>query len=134
MRKRERELAGLRRESARFREARRRVQEGEDIEDREGEIEDERNRRKFIGVLKGKKMGAYEGDPRWDDVVPIPQDDGEGALAAIAYTDEYAEGIHSDFLYVSWMLSNAVLQLWATSERSWLRKSTLPGCWTSPSI
>jgi protein farnesyltransferase/geranylgeranyltransferase type-1 subunit alpha len=37
-------------------------------------------------------MGKYEGDPAWDDVVPIPQDDGEGALAQIAYTDEYAEG------------------------------------------
>jgi protein farnesyltransferase/geranylgeranyltransferase type-1 subunit alpha len=24
--------------------------------------------------------------------MPIPQDDGEGALAQIAYTDEYAEG------------------------------------------
>lgn len=37
-------------------------------------------------------MGRYESDPVWDDVVPIPQDDGEGALAQIAYTDEYAEG------------------------------------------
>jgi protein farnesyltransferase/geranylgeranyltransferase type-1 subunit alpha len=38
-------------------------------------------------------MGKYEGNPVWDDVVPIPQDDGEGALAQIAYTDEYAEGM-----------------------------------------
>lgn len=38
-------------------------------------------------------MGKYEGDPVWDDVIPIAQDEGEGALAAIAYTDEYAEGI-----------------------------------------
>jgi protein farnesyltransferase/geranylgeranyltransferase type-1 subunit alpha len=37
-------------------------------------------------------MGKYESEPEWDDVVPIPQDDGEGALAQIAYTDEYAEG------------------------------------------
>lgn len=37
-------------------------------------------------------MTDYEGNPIWDDVVPIPQDDGENALAAIAYTDEYAEG------------------------------------------
>ncbi|CAL3963184.1 unnamed protein product, partial [Diplocarpon coronariae] len=36
-------------------------------------------------------MGLYEGDPDWDDVVPLAQDDGAGALAAIAYTDEYAE-------------------------------------------
>ncbi|RDL41328.1 uncharacterized protein BP5553_01307 [Venustampulla echinocandica] len=95
-RKKERQLSGLRRESARFRERRekaRRKQKGRGIEDSEGEIEDERNRRKFIGVLQGKKMGIYEGDPRWDDVVPIPQDDGEGALAAIAYSDEYAEAM-----------------------------------------
>lgn len=38
------------------------------------------------------RMGIYEKDPIWDDVVPIAQDDGEGALAQIAYTDEYAEG------------------------------------------
>lgn len=37
-------------------------------------------------------MGIYDKDPIWDDVVPIAQDDGEGALAQIAYTDEYAEG------------------------------------------
>lgn len=37
-------------------------------------------------------MGIYEKNPIWDDVVPIAQDDGEGALAQIAYTDEYAEG------------------------------------------
>ncbi|KAF5871660.1 putative protein farnesyltransferase geranylgeranyltransferase type i alpha subunit protein [Botrytis fragariae] len=38
-------------------------------------------------------MGIYERDPIWDDVVPIAQDDGEGALAQIAYTDEYAEAM-----------------------------------------
>ncbi|KAH6672937.1 farnesyltransferas-like protein [Halenospora varia] len=38
-------------------------------------------------------MGIYEGDPDWDDVVPIPQDDGEGALAQIAYSDEYSEAM-----------------------------------------
>ena len=49
-------------------------------------------------------MGRYELDPAWDDVVPIPQEDGEGALAQIAYPDEYAEGQlwsspnHSDML------------------------------------
>jgi protein farnesyltransferase/geranylgeranyltransferase type-1 subunit alpha len=62
------------------------------VEEDTGAIEDERSLRKLIGVLQGKKMGRYEGDPEWDDVVPIPQDDGEGALAQIAYTDEYAEG------------------------------------------
>ncbi|KAK6612347.1 prenyltransferase alpha subunit [Botrytis cinerea] len=38
-------------------------------------------------------MGIYEKNPIWDDVVPIAQDDGEGALAQIAYTDEYAEAM-----------------------------------------
>ncbi|APA09726.1 protein farnesyltransferase/geranylgeranyltransferase type I alpha subunit [Sclerotinia sclerotiorum 1980 UF-70] len=38
-------------------------------------------------------MGIYEKNPIWDDVIPIAQDDGEGALAQIAYTDEYAEAM-----------------------------------------
>ena len=37
-------------------------------------------------------MGRYGNDPTWDDVWPIPQDNGEKPLAAIAYSDEYAEG------------------------------------------
>lgn len=81
------DVQGLRRKSEGFKQRR---EEGRDIE---GEVEDERSRRKLIGGLSGKKMGIYEGDPEWDDVVPIPQDDGENALAAIAYTDEYAEGM-----------------------------------------
>lgn len=59
----------------------------------EEDIQEERTRRIRIAELEGKKMpGIYDGDPLWDDVVPIPQDDGEKPLAAIAYTDEYAEG------------------------------------------
>jgi hypothetical protein len=59
----------------------------------EEDIQEERTRRIRIAELEGKKMpGRYEGDPIWDDVVPIPQDDGEKPLAAIAYSDEYAEG------------------------------------------
>ncbi|KAG9234166.1 farnesyltransferas-like protein [Amylocarpus encephaloides] len=38
-------------------------------------------------------MCYYEGSPEWDDVVPIEQDDGEGALAQIAYSEEYAEAM-----------------------------------------
>jgi len=85
--KKEGDLQALRGKSARYKE---RGSSGRETE--VGDIEDERNLRKLIGVLQGKKMGRYEGDPEWDDVVPIPQDDGEGALAQIAYTDEYAEG------------------------------------------
>lgn len=81
----------LRRESAWFRERWSSLSNTEREED-SAELENERNRRKFLGQLRRKKMGKYEGDPVWDDVVPIPQDDGEGALAQIAYTEEYAEG------------------------------------------
>jgi hypothetical protein len=57
------------------------------------EIREERSRRARIAEMEGsKKPGRYSGDPAWDDVVPIPQDDGERPLAAIAYTDEYSEG------------------------------------------
>lgn len=86
--KKEGDLQALREKSARFKERGSELGKERDI----GDIEDERNLRKLIGVLEGKKMGKYEGNPEWDDVVPIPQDDGEGALAQIAYADEYAEG------------------------------------------
>ena len=34
----------------------------------------------------------YESSEKWDDVVPIPQNEGgPNPLAAIAYTDEYAQ-------------------------------------------
>ncbi|KAF8862824.1 farnesyltransferas-like protein [Acephala macrosclerotiorum] len=38
-------------------------------------------------------MGRYEGNPGWDDMVPLEQDDGEGALAQISYSEEYAEAM-----------------------------------------
>ncbi|KAI1005092.1 hypothetical protein K3495_g3125 [Podosphaera aphanis] len=80
--RREWEMGVLREKSRRFKELA--------VRD-ESEIIAEVNRRKLLGAFDGKKMGRYEGDPAWDDVVPIPQEDGEGALAAIAYTDEYVE-------------------------------------------
>lgn len=61
------------------------------------EIEEETLRRKDIAALRmdlyGERTGAYGTDPVWDDVIPMPVEDGEGQLAAIAYPDEYAEGI-----------------------------------------
>jgi protein farnesyltransferase/geranylgeranyltransferase type-1 subunit alpha len=86
--KKEGDLQTLREKSTQFKQKGRKLGKQRDI----GDIEDERNLRKLVGVLQRKKMGKYEGDPEWDDVVPIPQDDGERALAQIAYTDEYAEG------------------------------------------
>jgi hypothetical protein len=39
-------------------------------------------------------MGKYSDDTNWDDIVPLPQDDGgPNPLAAIAYTDEYSEAM-----------------------------------------
>ena len=40
------------------------------------------------------KMSNYEDSEEWQDVVPIPQDEGgPNPLAAIAYTDEYSEAM-----------------------------------------
>lgn len=101
-REREDRLSWLRIESGRFRATRERerdsdLEKGGSVEKKservqEAETEEERTRRREIAQLRGKAMGRYESDPEWDDVVPIPQDDGEGALAQIAYTDEYSEG------------------------------------------
>jgi protein farnesyltransferase/geranylgeranyltransferase type-1 subunit alpha len=59
------------------------------------DIEAEKTRRVEMAALKdelyGEKMGSYATDPAWDDVVPIPQTEPEGALASIAYPDDYAE-------------------------------------------
>lgn len=39
-------------------------------------------------------MESYSTDPAWEDVVPMPQDEGgPNPLAAIAYTEEYSEAM-----------------------------------------
>lgn len=39
-------------------------------------------------------MGIYADSDGWEDIVPIPQDDGgPNPLAAIAYTEEYSEAM-----------------------------------------
>ena len=39
-------------------------------------------------------MGKYSDSDEWEDIVPIPQDDGGlNPLAAIAYTEEYSEAM-----------------------------------------
>lgn len=41
-----------------------------------------------------REMGKYSNSNDWEDVVPIPQDDGgPNPLAAIAYTEEYSEAM-----------------------------------------
>ncbi|KAK8030527.1 prenyltransferase alpha subunit [Apiospora arundinis] len=63
----------------------------------EEDIKTEKLRRKEMAALTrelyGTKMGPYSTDPEWDDVVPIPQMEPEGALAAIAYPEDYAESM-----------------------------------------
>lgn len=60
------------------------------------EINAEKTRRKAMAALKrdlyGEITGSLAQDPEWDDVIPIPQNEPEGALAQIAYPDDYAEG------------------------------------------
>ncbi|KAI1391480.1 protein prenylyltransferase [Hypoxylon trugodes] len=93
--------------SYRFRDIRAKVERGDAVLDGETvknvfactdeDVEAERERRKEMAVLNqdlyGVKTDPYALDPDWDDVVPIPQTDPEGALAAIAYPDEYAEAM-----------------------------------------
>ncbi|KAK4449196.1 hypothetical protein QBC34DRAFT_449125 [Podospora aff. communis PSN243] len=91
-------------QSREFRERRAREREG--VRDRdtgetvvvtEGEIDEERRRRGEMAGLKrelyGVVSGPLEGNPEWDDVVPVAQEEPEGALATIAYPGEYAEAI-----------------------------------------
>ncbi|OAF60058.1 CAAX geranylgeranyltransferase alpha subunit [Pseudogymnoascus destructans] len=59
----------------------------------EDRLHEQKRRAEIVKMESGKQVGRYEGDPTWDDVTPIPQDDGKNPLAAIAYTDEYAEAI-----------------------------------------
>ncbi|KAH6955552.1 hypothetical protein DER45DRAFT_573469 [Fusarium avenaceum] len=61
------------------------------------EINAEKTRRKAMAALKrdlyGEITGSLAQDPEWDDVIPIPQNEPEGALAQIAYPDDYAEAV-----------------------------------------
>ncbi|EJT76328.1 hypothetical protein GGTG_06248 [Gaeumannomyces tritici R3-111a-1] len=63
----------------------------------EAEIDEEKRRRKEMARLRqelyGEMTGSLASDPAWDDVVPIPLVEPEGALASINYSDDYAEAI-----------------------------------------
>lgn len=60
------------------------------------DIDQEKQRRQEMAVLKRELYGEIPGplanDPEWDDVIPIPQEESQDALARIAYPDDYAEG------------------------------------------
>ncbi|KAI1084109.1 protein prenylyltransferase [Whalleya microplaca] len=63
----------------------------------EEDVEAERARRIEMAELRrelyGHKTDSFALDPDWDDVTPIPQVEPEGALASIAYPDDYAESM-----------------------------------------
>lgn len=60
------------------------------------DIDTEKKRREDMAALNKDLYGEFTGflakDPLWDDVIPIPQHETEGALAQIAYPEDYAEG------------------------------------------
>jgi protein farnesyltransferase/geranylgeranyltransferase type-1 subunit alpha len=61
------------------------------------DIEEEKKRRKEMAVLNkelyGETTGSLAQNPEWDDVIPIPQNEAEDALAKIAYAEDYAEAV-----------------------------------------
>jgi protein farnesyltransferase/geranylgeranyltransferase type-1 subunit alpha len=67
----------------------------------DADVEAEHCRRKEMAALRSElygeraspPAGTYASDPEWDDVTPIALEEPEGALAAIAYPDDYAEAI-----------------------------------------
>lgn len=71
------------------------AKEGTAVSDED--IAKERARRREMAALSTELYGAQTGslaqDPAWDDVIPIPLNEPEGALAQIAYPDKYAEGM-----------------------------------------
>jgi protein farnesyltransferase/geranylgeranyltransferase type-1 subunit alpha len=84
--------------------------EGKTFEITEEKIVEEQARRKEMAGLRsdlyGERTGSYAQDPEWDDVEPIQQIEPEGALAAIAYSDEYVEGITLSLLHlITWTCS-----------------------------
>lgn len=66
----------------------------------DADVEAERSRRKEMAALRSELYGerspgknSYAADPEWDDVTPVALEEPEGALAAIAYPDDYAEAV-----------------------------------------
>ncbi|RWA03353.1 hypothetical protein EKO27_g11751 [Xylaria grammica] len=63
----------------------------------EDDVRAERGRRQEMAALRSELYGVtsnpYVNDPEWDDVVPIPQEEPEGAIAAISYAEDYAEAM-----------------------------------------
>ncbi|KAK3956519.1 hypothetical protein QBC32DRAFT_330856 [Pseudoneurospora amorphoporcata] len=70
---------------------------GQEVIVTEREIDEEKVRRSKMAALKkelyGEITGKLASSVEWEDVVPIPHEEPEGALAAIAYPAEYAEAM-----------------------------------------
>jgi len=70
------------------------------------DVEAEKHRRQEMAFLNeelyGTRTETVAQDPDWDDVVPIPQAEPEGALASIAYPEDYAEGTGWSSILLSW--------------------------------
>lgn len=49
-------------------------------------------KKELYGGFVGSEDGKLSTDPEWADVEPVVLQEPEGALAAIAYPDDYAEG------------------------------------------
>ncbi|KAF4506778.1 hypothetical protein G6O67_006825 [Ophiocordyceps sinensis] len=75
----------------------RRLARNEGVDVASAELEEEKKRRINMAALKrdlyGEIIGTLANDPEWDDVIPIPLNEPEDALAKIAYPDDYAEAV-----------------------------------------
>lgn len=63
----------------------------------DSDIKEERLRRSAMAKLNSELYGVvpeggFANDPEWDDVLPLPVEEPEGALATISYPAEYATG------------------------------------------
>jgi protein farnesyltransferase/geranylgeranyltransferase type-1 subunit alpha len=99
---------------------------GEAVVVTEQEVFEEVRRRKEMAALRKELYGGGVGkegklamDPEWDDVEPVVLEEPEGALAAISYSADYAEGEFS--LLVGWRRGVTVTDIhtqpWPTSAR-----------------
>lgn len=69
------------------------VTDSEYTEEKQRRREMERLSRELYGAERMARQGKLALDPEWDDVVPIVMEDPENALAAIAYSPDYAEAM-----------------------------------------
>lgn len=130
-------LVALETQSSSFRARRSRVhqgfrdgQTGQRFTLEEGAVEVEKARRAEMADLRrdlyGERGNPYAMDPDWDDVVPIPQMEPEGALAAISYPEDYAEcRSHPQSLLEKEHANTDTTQQCHTCAQSWQQRNIL---------